>query len=209
MTKNNFRIEQKNKLNQKIKYQYKKDFLVFNEIKKILAIYKNCKNILIYIPLKYEINLYKFRHFLAKKYQIFVPFMQDKSLKVVKLRLTLDKKSFGVYEPKDSFLQTQIDIAIIPVIGVDANFRRIGHGYGFYDRFFETISYKKPLVIFTQIIDAKSYQTFSKSHDIKGNFYINPYKKYFRKVKNNDRNISRFNSRFYRCRDWICSRQKD
>ncbi|WP_139470881.1 5-formyltetrahydrofolate cyclo-ligase [Campylobacter armoricus] len=209
MIKNSFRVEQKNKLKQKLNYQYKQDFLVYKEIKKILKFYKNCKNILIYIPLKYEANLYKYRHFLAKKYQIFVPFMQDKSLKVVKLRLALDKKSFGVYEPKNSFLQTQIDVAIIPVIGVDANLGRVGHGQGFYDRFFESISYKKPLVIFTQIIDARSHQFFSQNHDIKGNFYINPYKKYFRKVKNNDRNISRINSRFYRRRDWICSRQKD
>ncbi|AJC91219.1 5-formyltetrahydrofolate cyclo-ligase [Campylobacter subantarcticus] len=209
MIKNNFRIKQKSKMHLKLKYQYKRDFLVFQEIKKILNLYKNCKNILIYIPLKYEINLYKFRHFLTKKYQIFVPFMQDKSLKVVKLRLALEKKSFGVYEPKDSFLQTRIDIAIIPVIGVDVKLGRVGHGQGFYDRFFESISYKKPLVIFTQMIDAKSDQFFSQDHDIKGNFYINPYKKYFRKVKNNDRNISRVNSRFYRRRDWIYSRQKD
>ncbi|EAI8624078.1 MULTISPECIES: 5-formyltetrahydrofolate cyclo-ligase [Campylobacter] len=209
MIKNDFRIKQKFKMKLKLKFQYKRDFLVFQEVNKILKSCKNYKNILIYIPLKYEINLYKFRHFLTKKYRIFVPFMQDKSLKVVKLRLALDKKSFGVYEPKDSFLQTRIDVAIIPVIGVDAKLGRVGHGQGFYDRFFENISYKKPLVIFTQMMDAKSHQIFSQDHDIKGNFYINPYKKYFRKVKNNDRNISRINSRFHRRRDWIYSRQKD
>ncbi|RKO64868.1 5-formyltetrahydrofolate cyclo-ligase [Campylobacter sp. P255] len=206
MIKNNFRIKQKSRMKLRLKYQYKRDFSVFLEVKKILQKHKTCKNILLYIPLKYEINLYKFRHLLAKKYQIFVPFMQDKSLKVVKLRLTLDKKSFGVYEPKDSFLQTRIDVAIIPVIGVDANLGRIGHGQGFYDRFFESISYQKPLVIFTQMLNAKGEKAFSQEHDVKGNFYINPYKKYFRKVKNHDRNISSINSRFYRRRDWVCSR---
>ncbi|AJC85141.1 5-formyltetrahydrofolate cyclo-ligase [Campylobacter peloridis] len=209
MIKNNFRLQQKAKMKKTLTYQYKKDFLVFKNINKILKYHKKCKNILIYIPLNYEINLYKFRHFFAKKYQIFVPFMQDKSLKVVKLRLTLDKKSFGVYEPKDSFLHAHIDVAIIPVVGVDANLGRIGHGKGFYDRFFNDIQYKKPLVIFTQSINAKSEYYFSQDHDIKGNFYINPYKKFVRKVIKNDRNISWINSRFYRRRDWVCSRQKD
>ncbi|VUA74320.1 5-formyltetrahydrofolate cyclo-ligase [Campylobacter coli] len=81
--------------------------------------------------------------------------MQDKSLKIVKLRLPFIKKRFGVLEPMDSFLKTKIDIAIIPVIGVDRELKRIGHGQGFYDRFFENLNYK-PLVIFAQSINAIS-----------------------------------------------------
>ncbi|MBF7045755.1 5-formyltetrahydrofolate cyclo-ligase [Campylobacter volucris] len=205
MTKNTFRQIQKNKINQFTTNQYKKDFLVFKEIFKILKSLKTCKNILIYIPLKHEVDIYKFRRFFAKKYQIFVPFMQDKSLKVVKLRLTLEKKSFGVYEPKNSFLQSHIDVAIVPVLGVDKNFKRIGHGKGFYDRFFANLTHDKPKIIFTQIINGKSEEKLCQKHDIKGDFYINFYKKYFRKVSKNDRNYSRINSRFYRRRDWICS----
>ncbi|EAJ0335032.1 5-formyltetrahydrofolate cyclo-ligase, partial [Campylobacter lari] len=41
MIKNNFRIKQKSKMYLKLKYQYKRDFLVFQEIKKILNLYKN------------------------------------------------------------------------------------------------------------------------------------------------------------------------
>ncbi|MCR6583512.1 5-formyltetrahydrofolate cyclo-ligase [Campylobacter insulaenigrae] len=206
MTKNIFRQIQKNKTNQRIKFQYKKNFIIFKEIIKILKMLKTTKNILIYIPLKHEVDIYRFRHLLSNKYQIFVPFMQDKSLKVVKLRLTLDKKSFGVYEPKNSFLHSRVDIAIVPVIGVDKNFKRIGHGKGFYDRFFANFTHKKPKIIFVQIINGKIKENLCENHDIKGDFYINPYKKYFRKVNKNDRNYSCINSRFYRRRDWICSR---
>ncbi|WP_291950728.1 5-formyltetrahydrofolate cyclo-ligase [Campylobacter sp.] len=206
MTKNIFRKIQKNKTNQKIKFQYKKNFLIFKEIIKVLKILKTSKNILIYIPLSGEIDIYRFRYILSKKYRIFVPFMQDKSLKIVKLRLALNKKSFGVYEPKNSFLHSHIDVAIVPVIGVDKNFKRIGHGKGFYDRFFANLTHKKPKIIFVQMINGKTEKNLCEDHDIKGDFYLTPYKKYFRKVNKNDRNHSCINSRFYRRRDWVCSR---
>ncbi|EAC1884000.1 5-formyltetrahydrofolate cyclo-ligase, partial [Campylobacter jejuni] len=147
-------------------------------------------------------------HILNKNYKLFVPFMQDKSLKIVKLRLPFIKKRFGVLEPIDSFFKAKIDLAIVPVIGVDKNLKRIGHGQGFYDRFFENLNYK-PHIIFVQSIDALSQNNLTQKHDISGKLYINPYKKYYKKERKNDRITYRTYSRYSRTRYRIFSCKKN
>lgn len=184
MQKQEFRQRQKLRLKQQEFVAFKRDFAVFKEclfwIKKFKA-----KRILLYHALAYEPNLLRFRRKLSKNYELFVPFMQDKSLKIVKYRLPLFKKRFGVLEPRNSFLNAKIDLAIVPVIGVDRNFKRIGHGQGFYDRFFGNLK-QKPLIIFVQSINALSWENLTQEHDVVGEFYLNPYKKYYKKDIKND-----------------------
>lgn len=182
---------------------YKANFIVFKEIIKIIKTHK-IKNILIYIPLAYELDLCRFRKILSKKCKIFVPFMQDTSLKMVRLRTPFHKKRFGIYEPNDSLFKAKIELAIVPVVGVDKHFKRVGHGYGFYDRFFEKLDYK-PLIIFVSSLDALSKQNLSQTHDIQGDFYINPKKKYLKKEFKNANNFNRTYSRYHRRRNRIFS----
>ncbi|EKD4909745.1 5-formyltetrahydrofolate cyclo-ligase [Campylobacter coli] len=207
MQKTSFRTLQKNRLAQHKKLKFKQDFIVFKECFNLIKKTK-AKNILIFIPLGYEPNLLKFRRIFSKNHKLFVPFMQDKSLKIVKLRLPFIKKRFGVLEPMDSFLKTKIDIAIIPVIGVDRELKRIGHGQGFYDRFFENLNYK-PLVIFAQSINAISEKKLTQEHDIAGEFYINPYKKYYKKDNKYDRITYRTYNRYSRSWNRIFSCKKN
>lgn len=199
MLKNNLRKKSKKILKEYLKFKFKKDFQVFKECLKIIKKNK-AKRILLFIPLKSEPNLFKFRRLLNKNCELFVPFMQDKSLKIVKLRLPLKKKNFGVFEPNNSFLKVKkIDLAIIPVVAVDKNLKRIGYGKGFYDRFFYDLGYK-PLTIFVQSINMLDNNNITDFYDIKGDFYINPYKKYYRKEIINDNN----NCSFYNLnRTWI------
>ncbi|EAI3261395.1 5-formyltetrahydrofolate cyclo-ligase, partial [Campylobacter jejuni] len=91
MEKTDFRALQKIRLFKHSKLNFKQDYKIFKECLKIIKLFK-AKNILIFIPLHYEPNLIKFRHILNKNYKLFVPFMQDKSLKIVKLRLPFIKK---------------------------------------------------------------------------------------------------------------------
>ncbi|TKX31763.1 5-formyltetrahydrofolate cyclo-ligase [Campylobacter estrildidarum] len=207
MQKTHFRELQKLRLKQHKKFYFKQDFKIFKECFKLIKKFKT-KKVLIFIPLSYEPNLIKFRHLFSKKCILFAPFMQDKSLKIVKLRLPFIKKRFGVLEPMNSFLEIKIDLAIVPVIGIDRDLKRIGHGQGFYDRFFENLSYK-PYIIFTQSIDAFSEKNITEKHDIMGEFYINPYKKYFRKENKNDRVSNRTYNRFNRSWNRIFSCQKN
>ncbi len=183
MLKNSYRKLAKDRLKSKFIFHFKRDFSVFKELKKLVKNYR-AKNILIYTPLSYEINLLKFRKEFQKNLNLFVPFMQDKSLKIVKLRLPLHKKRFGVYEPHISFLTSKIDLAVIPVIAVDKNLKRVGHGKGFYDMFFAELSYKVPL-IFVSSLDLYFAKALCEKHDIRADFYINPYRKYLRKELKN------------------------
>jgi 5-formyltetrahydrofolate cyclo-ligase len=132
------------------------------------------KNILLYIPLGIEvdvraliINLRK-----QKNKNIYVPYMQADSFKIVKYRLPLHKKRFGIKEPNNSFLKPKkIDVAIVPVVGVDALFKRIGYGKGMYDRFFDRLNYK-PTMVFTQLVLCKSDKILSDNYDIQADYII-------------------------------------
>ncbi len=149
------------------------DFLVAKKLDKLIKEIKP-KNILFYSALKIEPNLEK----LIKKYRvktdIFLPFIEEKSFKMVKYRLPLKQDSFGVFSPKNSFLkQKDIDMIIVPVVGVDGNFKRVGFGKGMYDRFYEKLQ-KKPIVVFVQRQKCFTKELLCDWHDIPCDFYITP-----------------------------------
>jgi len=73
------------------------------------------ERIMLYLPLKTEVNLYPLIRQLRKEGKtLYVPFMEGESFRLVKYRYPLKKKRFGIKE-----------------------FRRVGFGKGMYDRFFE------------------------------------------------------------------------
>ena len=82
------------------------------------------------------------------------------------------KKKFGIKEPNNSFIKpAKVDLAIIPIVGVDALNKRIGYGKGMYDRFFDRLNYK-PTMIFTQLILCKSEHILSDCYDIQADYII-------------------------------------
>ena len=154
----------------------KRDILVSKKIEKLIEKTK-AKNILFYLPMKQEIDVYKLLKKLrsSSKYNIFVPFMEGVSFKMVKFRLPLSRRRFGIFEPKNSFAKTgRIDLAIVPVLGVDGAFRRIGFGKGMYDRFFESLPYK-PNIAFVELIECFTPSLVGVAHDIQADIYITPY----------------------------------
>jgi len=183
-----------------------KHYAMLKTIFKIIEIYKP-RRILLFIPLKYEPNLLLLRRDLARICEIFVPFMVDVSFKMVKLRCPFFVRKFGVKEPNAGNARRKIDLAIIPVIGVDGNFARIGHGKGYYDIFFSQFE-KKPKIIFVEIKDMFINDIISENHDIKGDFYITPKKNYYLKGRN-DRDFTVFRRRNFGRWHRISSRKKD
>ncbi len=94
------------------------------------------------------------------------------SFKIVKYRLPLHGKKFGIKEPNNSFFKAaKIDVAIVPIVGVDAIGKRIGFGKGMYDRFFDRIDYQ-PKLIFTQLTLCKSDKILSDKYDIQADYII-------------------------------------
>ncbi len=98
------------------------------------------KTVMLYIPLGTEVNIsLLLRRLRMEKRVLYVPFMEGASFRLVKYRLPLKKKKFGIKEPNDSkqYRRKNIDIAIVPIVGVDMTLRRVGFGKGMYDRFYE------------------------------------------------------------------------
>jgi 5-formyltetrahydrofolate cyclo-ligase len=150
-----------------------KDYKVLSRLLKSLRGIKN-KTILLYMPLENEVDIKKiFRH-LRQHNRILLPFMEGVSFKVVKLRLPMHEKKYSILEPYNSWaFYPKIDIAIVPVIGVDGALRRIGFGKGMYDRFFSSLKYK-PYVIFVQRDRCFTNSQIGNSFDLQADEYITP-----------------------------------
>jgi len=153
----------------------KRDKFVIKKLEQLIKRDKY-KNILLYIPLRLEVDTMQLIKRIRPKVNIFVPFMEGVSFKMVKFRLPLFRKKFGIREPKNSYKKPpNIDLAIVPVLGVDGAFKRIGFGKGMYDRFFESLS-SSPKVVFVQLGECFTEEFLCESHDIRADIYITPYK---------------------------------
>jgi 5-formyltetrahydrofolate cyclo-ligase len=135
----------------------------------------NTKNIMLYLPLKMEVNLYPLILRLRKEGKmLYVPFMEGTSFRLVKYRLPLHKKQFGIKEPNDSkqYSIKNIDIAIVPIIGMDVTQRRVGFGKGMYDRFFEKNYKNINKVVFVTRELCYSKEIVTDHYDVKADILI-------------------------------------
>ena len=154
-------------------YKYKKNKTI---VKKLINLIKEkkAKNILLYVPLGIEVDINPLIVALRKEKNkgVYVPYMENDSFKIVKFRLPLYRKKFGIKEPNNSFFRPRkIDLAIVPVVAVDALYKRIGYGKGMYDRFFYRLGYE-PTIVFTQLILCKSDKILSDNYDISADYII-------------------------------------
>ena len=174
LTKTIFRQKCLNKLKINAnRNKYYKDMLLNKNLMRELGSLKN-KKILFYYPLKDEANILKSLYKLRRKNDIYLPFMEGKSFKMVLFRLPLKKKKFGIFETGNSIRKIKkIDIAIVPIIGIDGDFKRVGFGKGMYDRFFEKLN-KKPYTIFIQSTLCHTTQHICDSFDVSCDVVITP-----------------------------------
>lgn len=207
-TKSDFRSFARAKLSF-VHNAYKRDKLVE---KQILAIIDRLKahSILLYVSLPIEANT---RGVIAtcrrRKCNVYVPFMEGISFKMVKWRLPSSKKTFNIEEPKNSFaVKPKIDFAIVPVIGVDGALKRIGFGKGMYDRFFASLE-PKPPIAFVQREFCMTQSLICEPHDIAADIYLTPYKTIIQRGTNGLRVISGRRSCVSKRRCRISHRKKD
>jgi 5-formyltetrahydrofolate cyclo-ligase len=183
MNKQNFRQICIEKLKKKKRNNsYKLDKIVVEKLSKLID-EKASRVIMLYVPLKIEINIYSLiKKLRREKKTLLVPFMEGKSFSLVKYRLPLKIKKFGVKEPHNSNnYNNKIDLAIVPIIGTDSTFRRIGFGKGFYDRFFEKNHRNIREVVFVGREHCICSEIITEEHDVKGDFYLTPKKSFFNK----------------------------
>ena len=117
---------------------YIEDKRVLARLEEILR-REHLREVMLYLPMKMEVDVRPLiRRLRRRGIAVYVPAMEGESFRLVKYRLPLRKRRFGIYEPKNSkqYRRKSIDLAIVPVVGVDRAGRRIGFGKGMYDRFF-------------------------------------------------------------------------
>lgn len=155
---------------------YKKDKMILQHLRAYIDA-QNAKIILLYLPLKTEVNLTPLiRQLRKRKKRLYVPFMEGKSFRLVKYRLPLYKKQFGIKEPNDSkqYRKKDIDLAIVPIVGTDITRRRVGFGKGMYDRFFEKNHKNIKKVVFVARELCYSKEIVTDDHDVRSDLLITP-----------------------------------
>ncbi|MDD3343182.1 MAG: 5-formyltetrahydrofolate cyclo-ligase [Sulfurospirillaceae bacterium] len=192
-TKSEFRTYCRGKLNQ-VCNPFKRDKVISAQLIDQLCLLK-ARSILLYIPLDIEADITQVIRYFRRRYKVYVPFMEGISFKMIKYRLPLYKKRFNIMEPKNSWaVKSKVDVVIVPVLGVDGAFKRIGFGKGMYDRFFESFS-SKPTILFVQREVCFTQSVVCEEHDIEADIYLTPYKTILKRGTNGFRITS---SRSYR-----------
>jgi len=141
--------------------------------KALYPLLRGHKNILFFIPTEGEADIgWVIKKLRREKKNIFVPFMEGLSFKMVKYQLPLKKKKFNILEPHNKrSVKQKITTAVVPAVGVDCTFRRIGFGKGMYDRFFDKLGYT-PVKVFVQLKPCYSRDVLTEPHDIAADIYV-------------------------------------
>ncbi|WP_138160689.1 5-formyltetrahydrofolate cyclo-ligase [Peptoniphilus catoniae] len=149
MDKKEFRsLMLKNRDSLKDQYMKKANEGIFNEFIKS-DLYKNSKNIFIFVSYKKEVDTHKIiKYALKENKNMYVPIVnrQTKLLEVSKLSSfdVLKESYMGILEPdKEDYNLVDpniIDLVVTPGLAFDRSGYRIGYGGGFYDKFFASLN---------------------------------------------------------------------
>ena len=146
-------IRNKNRLLRKNLNQFEASNIILSKIYSLKE-FLNAKNVLIFYPLKHEINLLELLK--RKDKNFYIPKVKGNNLVICPYSDNLKKSSFNIMEPLEEEIQdiSIIDTAFIPALAVDKNLNRIGYGKGFYDRLFSNADFraKKIAVINKELI---------------------------------------------------------
>lgn len=171
--KQKFRQECRQKLGKQRPY-FAKKFKVIQELQFIFQ-QLHPKHILLYMPMLHEIDIRPLFYWLKSMKQrgikVFIPKVTEISFDSVEFRLQIYKNQYNIYETNASKRAPKIDLMLVPILGIDPTFRRIGFGKGMYDRFYACLK-TKPKVIF---ITKELYfcdEIITRSHDIRGDYLI-------------------------------------
>ena len=113
--------------------------------------YKNAKNIMIFYPMKDEVNLLSLLDDETKTF--YLPKIDGKNLICCRYKKgePLCESSFHTKEPVKENACTP-DLVIVPALACDKNNCRLGYGKGFYDRFLGANKIKSIVCIPKQLV---------------------------------------------------------
>lgn len=137
----NHLIEKRDSLNQKRRSQAASHLFL-----ELSALSLSHTSLLSFSSFGSEIDLYELNHFLAKNNKLFFPRVEEGHLsiyRVTNLGKELLPHPFGFYEPNpiscEKISPDHLSLILVPGLGFDTSYHRIGYGKGYYDRFLKTI----------------------------------------------------------------------
>lgn len=127
--------------------------------------YKNSKNIMLFYPLKEEVNLLSLLE--DKSKQFYLPRIKGEELECCKYSIgdELCESCFHTKEPTcEPCDVSNIDLVIVPALACDKQNYRLGYGGGFYDRFLRLFKGTTICCIPNELVVENVYP---ENHDIK------------------------------------------
>ena len=97
--------------------------------------YKNAKHVMLFYPLKYEIDTLEL---LNDNKKFYLPKIDNKNILVCPYTSEFTVSEYNIKEPCSKPVNPEIlDLIIVPALMTDENNFRLGYGGGFYDRFLQ------------------------------------------------------------------------
>lgn len=123
--------------------------------------YKNALHVMLFYPLKYEINLLDL---LADDKYFYFPKVSGENLLVCPydMDVKFEKSKLNIKEPCSAPVNADIlDLILVPALAVDANGYRLGYGGGFYDRFLKSCKAFSAAVVYEGfVVDELPHDTY-------------------------------------------------
>ena len=139
--------------------------LILTEKLKATKEYQQAENVMIFYPLKDEVNLLNLLN--DKDKSFYLPKIKNNNLLCCSYKNgeELCESCFKTKEPNTEPSDKNIlDLIIVPALAVDKDGYRLGYGGGFYDRFLKDIKAIKLVCISKKLI---LNSVFPEKHDIK------------------------------------------
>ena len=142
------------------------------KLDKIFA-FKNAKKIGVYYPIGSEIFTQDIiQELLSKGKEVFLPKVMDEGMEFRKIIdfSSLEPGNFDIMEPKEECpVDNNLDVILVPTVGISQTGVRLGYGYGFYDRFLA----KNKTVTISLTLEKQIIKNIPKSeHDIIMNWIV-------------------------------------
>jgi len=157
----------------KLRNNLDKDFIMKNSLKLCLKLYKYLKSfkfkkIMLYYPLKNEINVKPLFYYFKNKVILF-PKVEGFYIFPYKIKSLkhLKKGKFRIFEPSKNFAKMlRPDVVIVPGIVFDKEGYRLGFGKGYYDRFLKSFMFKIGVTLDKFLVNKLPREYFDKKVDL-------------------------------------------
>ena len=134
------------------------------------AEYQNSKNVMLFYPLKEEVNLLSLLSDKSKNF--YLPRIKGEELECCPYSIEdeLCESKFHTLEPVcNACTKTNLDMVVVPALACDKNGYRLGYGGGFYDRFLKDFDGIKVCCIPQELVLDDIYP---EKYDVKMNLII-------------------------------------